>query len=298
MYSSFLWENLARIYSGVNNDEIKRNLLDYVWGQMRIYGERSPPVLKNLAASRFIASRKVEICFDKLQNVDGFLDVGSEGFKIFLRQTLHENPSRLRTVVAHELGHTFLFDINSKPITPLFSKQDSQNPWKAQEGLAYEIGRNILIPRQMLKVYCNLPQSIASFAELKKTFRTTSSVLARQLVSESFWDVYLFWTEFDKKASNYIIPKRNWRFKSKLSFSNMNLDLHWNYLQQKIAGKDSVSLQTKLGRKDYHFEAYRPPDSAWMTCLLMPEKDYRISKQRRTLFQPNLLFRDLNPNRS
>ncbi len=271
-HSSFFWESLGRVYGGLTDTETKNNLIEYVWGQMRINGERSAPVLRNLNESRFITSRKARIRYDELQKLDGYLNIAEDGFVIVLNKDLRRTPLRLRTVIAHEIGHTFLFDTESAPIKPLCPIEDSQaHLWETHEGLAYEIGRNILVPRQILKEYSYLSPSIDSFFKLKRLFQTTSTVLARQLVHGGFWNVYIFWTNLDQKSSDYEIPKRNCRFKSKKSFRNFNLDLHWKNLRERIAGQASANFVVKLGRKNYVLEARRMSNSCWTICMLKPE---------------------------
>lgn len=271
--SSSFWDRLRNVYGGLTNEETKLNLLNYVWGQMRIHGERNAPVLKNPSESKFIKSRRTCIRYENMQKIDGYLDATDNGFVIVLSKELKKNPLRLRTVIAHEIGHTFFYDVNSTPVKPICPIEESQSClWKTHEGLAYEIGRNILVPRQILKKYLHFTPSVRELLELKSMFRVTFPILARQLVQENFWDAYIFRTNFDKNTSEYKPPKRNWRFKSKNTFKNFNLNSHWKTIQEKLNLLESASFQVKLGRKNYLLEIKFSADSNWIIGLLLPEK--------------------------
>ena len=272
---SLFWDSLKNVYGGSSHEETKNNLIEYVWGQMRINGEKDAPILHDLTESRFITSRRAKIRYNDMTKLKGYLNVTENGFEIILNNELKKNPRRLRTIIAHEIGHTFLYDIDSTPIRSICPLKDTQlNPWETHEGLAYEIGRNILVPKQLLKRYSYLQPSINSLFELRDLFKTTFSILARQLVQESFWDVFMFWTNFDKDIGRYQIPKKKWRFKSKKSFKNFRLNKNWSSLISHDDIKQRSIIKLRLGRTEYHLELKFTTDSNWMIGLLIPERDF------------------------
>src|SRR5437899_1261448 len=113
-----VWFPLAREYSGTSShrsfftgglEESKAAVLEYVWNQMQSHGEEKPPFITN-EGSDFVGSRRVKVRELKTSDSDGFLVPTIAGFDVFVRGGLE--PLRRRSVIAHEIGHTFLFDIS------------------------------------------------------------------------------------------------------------------------------------------------------------------------------------------
>ncbi len=189
-----VWFTLAREYSdsasnesffGKGLEESKAIVLEYVWNQMRLHGEEQPPFITN-DSSDFIGSRRAKVREIEIPDSDGYLVPTVDGFDVYVRTGLE--PHRRRSVLAHEIGHTFLFDTTESP--PRMRTHSSGNrEWRNVEGPSYEIGRQILMPSHWLKKLAKEP-SLENFIELKRIFRTTNHMLARRIVQDlKVWDV-------------------------------------------------------------------------------------------------------------
>lgn len=67
-----------------------------------------------------------------------------EGFIVRLRPNL--SPVRHRASIAHEIGHTFFYDLDLSPPTRLFAKPSSAISQK-EEGVCWAFARELLMPR-------------------------------------------------------------------------------------------------------------------------------------------------------
>jgi Zn-dependent peptidase ImmA (M78 family) len=242
---------------------------------MKIHGETRPPLINEPEKSEFVKSRKAKIIYADMNKIDGYLDVCTQGFSIIVNKNLSE--TRKRSIIAHELGHTFLFDIQSNPIKPYLQlEQSMKKRWESMEGLVSEIGRQILVPKAFLERYRYLNPSLKSFQKLRKIFNVTVDIMARRLVHDSkFWDVFIFVSGFDENSKKLAIPMNKNRFKSKKSFSDFNLNENWNVIQQESAKsyEDKETKKIEIGKKRrtrYKIEAHIFPNSSIMLCMISP----------------------------
>ncbi len=162
-------------------------VLEHVWHTMRDLGEVRPPFLATPEKSAFVKSRKVSrVQYSENTTQHGHLIPDGGGFTLLVKVGL--TPERTRNVIAHELGHTYFFDVTKNPPEP-FSTQDFS--WENTEGPSYEIGREILAPRMWLLDRAQRP-SLESFLSLMHDFRVSAQVLARRLVHDvRLWDILL-----------------------------------------------------------------------------------------------------------
>lgn len=117
------------------------------------------------------------------------------GFVIQIRKDL--NSIDRRTVIAHEIGHTFLYDID-KDIPKMDYPKDSRSYW-IREGYAREIARAILIPHQSIKSIIEKnkkPPSIKHLNELSKLYMVSNNLLRIRLINDlKSWDCLIFNSE-------------------------------------------------------------------------------------------------------
>lgn len=267
------WEVLREVYGGHDINEIKRNVFEFVWKEMERTGENNPPILDDLEKSKFISSRKAKIVYSEhLKMLEAYLLPNKENFIIVVSESLKKSPLRLRTTIAHELGHTFFYNINGCLIKSYFPpsstpyrkergvKGNVRYVWEDQEGFAFEIGRNILIPHKLLISYLPSKTSVSSLLTLKNIFRTTYSVLSRRLVHDGFWDAYIFLTKKSREntsSAKVLFPKYKNCFKSKKSFKNFNINSYWKTIEKLLVNninEDYWETVIRLGRKNYRFE--------------------------------------------
>ena len=273
--SKHKWISLKRVYGGNSVSETKRRLLDYAWRQMKIHGETKPPLIEKPEKSRFVKSRKAEIVYADMDKIDGYLDVRAQGFSIVVNKNLGE--TRKRSVIAHELGHTFLFDIQSNPIKPYIQlDQAMKKRWESIEGLAYEIGRQILVPKMLLEKCSYLTPSPRSFKKLRRIFNVTIDIMARRLIHDlKFWDVFVFVSNFNQNSKKLAIPIYKNRFKSKKSFSNFDLNRNWNIIENELVKsfEHEEMKVIEIGEKRpkrYKIEVCLFPISSRMLCMISP----------------------------
>ena len=197
---SDVWEALGRVYlrdfeimeyyRGGDRKKfvnlVKKRLLVDVWRRMQRYGENKPPFLIN---QNFIRNG----CKAYIEEVDNVkcarMEVKDDAFIISINKNLRNTQKR--TYLAHELGHTFLYNLDKIPIEPYYARERSldlvlENVYTYDEGLVYEIGRFLLIPSNILENYIPRIASINDFIRACETFVTTKDVMVRKL----FWDIY------------------------------------------------------------------------------------------------------------
>jgi Zn-dependent peptidase ImmA (M78 family) len=225
-----LWIPLGNFYSdkpleGKDRKEIiekaKKRVFNFVWRKMRAHGEIRPPFLQNPEMSSFVKAQRVQKIIPSEIKGAGYLLPKDNGFVIIVRKDLAE--TRRRTVIAHELGHTFFFTEDGKPIHPYVSStanRPNDTLWSNIEGPAFEIGRQILVPEQLLsrnKFASDV--SIKNFEKLKRQFIVSTDVMARRLIHDlNIWnDVYFFITSYD--GDEIKLPKNSVRFVG-ISFKN------------------------------------------------------------------------------
>ena len=252
-HSSNMWEALSRIYLTTNEitetlpkenkkkfiNIIKKRFFENIWEKMKNFGEKNPPFLKEpdfpLLCCRAIIKETEAIQW-------GHLEIFDTHFIIHLNKNLSD--ARKRTVLAHELGHTFLYDLQSKPIVPLYIRERSldllsPNIYSDDEGFVYEIGRFLLAPTKVLPRFIPQVPSLESFLTCCSLFQTTKDVMAKRLL----WDIYNFDTE-EKFWRNALlvffpihengdlceIPKGNKYIYRGANFKNFHIEKYWEFI--------------------------------------------------------------------
>jgi hypothetical protein len=228
------WILLARFYSeknlqGVSREDLikdaKQKVFSHIWNTMRKYGELRPPFLEKPEKSQFVKTQGVK----KIVSLDikgyGYLLRDNDHFVIVIKNGLGE--IKKRTIIAHELGHTFLLNANINTGDLHYGYDYSKYLWKSIEGPAFEIGRQILVPKQSLPVSLNQNVTLKKFMELKRKYKTSKNIMALRLIHDlQLWDAYLFFSRYDPSNGNILIPKNHERFKGK-SFKYFNLNRNW-----------------------------------------------------------------------
>lgn len=181
---------------------IKKRMFDEIWQRMNRSGEDKPPFLTCLNSKFLLEDRKVQIIeSDEIK----WAKTEVKGTKFLIYINKYINLKQKRTLLAHEVGHTFLYDTEKIPIAPYYTAGGpghffvsiSSNLYNYHEGFAYEIGRHILIPSSVLNELVPKNPTIEDFFVACATFNTTKDVMARRL----FWDIhdwnskYNYWSD-------------------------------------------------------------------------------------------------------
>lgn len=171
---------------------IKKKLSEVIWKKMIKFQETTPPFI--LEKSKFVINdRKTYV--KKVSNVKYVeMKVTDRNFIVYINKDLPNTWQR--TFIGHELGHTFLYNLEKYPIEPYIVSESYKNLFnnrlsniyssKFDETFAYDIARILLIPERVLREYISETPSIDSFLVACKRFLTTNDIMARRL----FWDIY------------------------------------------------------------------------------------------------------------
>jgi len=290
------WILLGELYSGGHsNDESREDLIKnaketlwtYIWNRMRRYGEIRPPFIENPQSSDFVKSQGVQEIITSDIKGYGYLLRKNDHFIIVIKKGLQE--TKKRSVIAHELGHTFFFDSNNKHIY-FYENICSRNCWRFIEGPAFEIGRQILVPKQSLSEWVSSNISIEFFNELKRKYKVSKNIMAFRLIHDlRLWNVYMFFTKYDSTKDEIMLPRIHERFKG-ISFKNFDLNKNWREVracmhaealkESTIVPKGLYSKKKKIGRYYYHIQSYSKTGT-YITCLIKRARSW-VYKKRNT----------------
>lgn len=141
-------------------------------------GQATPPFDPRRAIPRSV--KRVEIT--RLSR-DGMLIPVDGGFVLKLNS--QRPPVRQRFACAHEIGHTFFYDLSGpRPWRP----NESMSSYWAEEDLCYQFAEEMLMPAaHMTRLGGAMSPSLASFQELLMTFRVSAEALARRIRRLRLW---------------------------------------------------------------------------------------------------------------
>jgi len=145
-------------------------------------GQRKPPFDPQKAIP--LSVKRVEIT--RLSR-DGMLIPVEGGFILKLNS---ERPMvRQNFACAHEIGHTFFYDLSGpRPWRPY----ESMSSYWAEEDLCYQFAEEMLMPcSEITRIGSKIPPSLASFQRLLTTFQVSVEALARRIRRLSLWKCIL-----------------------------------------------------------------------------------------------------------
>jgi hypothetical protein len=172
-------------------DLIKQRLFEDIWKRLQLYDEINPPIINSYNSKFLRCDRRARIVETK--NIEhAKLNLNKNEFTIYVNED--KSLPQKRTLISHEIGHTFLYNVNEVSIEPLYIKDgildyiepDSSKLYK-EEGFIYEIGRYLLIPSPLLKKYLSKNPLMSSFLNgvSENVFNVTKDLMARRL----YWDI-------------------------------------------------------------------------------------------------------------
>ena len=196
--------------------EVRKAILSIVNDTLMVTSQEIPVDLKPIAPLRRIKSiMETEI------SVDGILIPENGGFIIKIREDIH--PFKKRFAIAHEIGHTFFFNIELDPPRREFAFQNA-NYW-VQEEFSCRIAREILVPNSSIFSLIQnekLSPSISALRYLSGLYQVSYDALRYRLVNDlQLWDCVIFESNFSegrfltkgcniskgKSHKNFTIPK-------------------------------------------------------------------------------------------
>ena len=179
---------------------IKMRLFNDLWMRMEKYGETKPPFIESINSKFLHFDRKITIIeTDQIDHAK--LEAHEEGF--LLKVNKSKNETQKRTLIAHEIGHTFFYDIDSIPIKPFFTRDRVRDyfernrtaMYSKEEAFVYEIARHVLVPSKYLEKILPLTPSLDAFLNScgKNQFHISKDLMAKRL----YWDIHYWETELN-----------------------------------------------------------------------------------------------------
>jgi len=182
------------------------------------------------------------------------------GFVINLEYTFIQS---LLTTFSHEIGHTYFYDLSKDPPECLISSKilETKKWYEQFEGLAFDLGREILLPKESFTRYVlekfERP-SLANFLSMRSELRISQDVLAQRLMKDlRLWQACVFWGLIDygdvdflgkrKPGPHIIVRDRDKRIGG---FTSLNV-------KKELLNVDSDLRKTILGHiKDGEIKSY------------------------------------------
>jgi hypothetical protein len=114
---------------------------------------------------------------------DGMLLPVQGGF--IMKLNSQRPPVRQRFTCAHEIGHTFFYDMSgARPWRP---PQSLSSNW-VEEGLCYQFAEEMIMPvSNMIEMAAPLTPTLKNFLQIRKTFGASTEALARRIARLNIW---------------------------------------------------------------------------------------------------------------
>lgn len=168
--------------------ELRKSLLSIVGNLLEDTTQVIPIVPELLAPKRKIQ----KIIEADLMQVDGLLIPRIGGFLMKIKSNLH--PFKKRFAIAHEIGHTFFFNIDADPPRREFQYQKSS--YWVEEDFSCAIAREILIPKHSLFETIERNQispSIDAIRYLSSLYQVSFDVIRMKAINDNpLWDCLYF----------------------------------------------------------------------------------------------------------
>lgn len=144
--------------------------------------DRPPIELDTMLQLRKITGKSY---FNSVDSPEAVLVPTLQGFIIRLRPGLHS--SRIKFSEAHELAHTFFYDIEQSPPKRLITRAVPTLARAKEEGLCNDFAAELLLPIELLRKGLDEFRGVATWdivQRLKKRFDVSTEVVTRKLLSE------------------------------------------------------------------------------------------------------------------
>lgn len=169
--------------SVIDTNTLKNGLLKEVRALLGQSGQGHPPFNPELMAPY---RKVIEIRRRKL-GVPGMLTPVKEGFVISLNSD--DPPRRQRLNCAHEIAHTFLYDLTNSPPSRIRLRGYKAGKFGLEEDICNQLAEELLMPehviREALAIFCH--PLIRSFVALMNQFDVSSELLAWRLRRLGAW---------------------------------------------------------------------------------------------------------------
>lgn len=194
---------LGNLYSSLSRDEtankIKERLDEYIYHLLETTRQYKPPYNPDLLFEDRKILKKIETQLPS--NRSGILIPTLGGFIMKIKSDEHKY--RRRFSIAHEIGHTFFYDITQN--IPIIRFNKSKSRYWVQEDYANQIAGTMLLPEPSLKkviIDNKKPPSLDAFEYLRKLYQVSYDVLHRRIVRYvDIWDCIIFKSTMDSSGA-------------------------------------------------------------------------------------------------
>lgn len=145
----------------------------------------------------------VPLSSEEIRKFKDFTEFAGGGFEIGLGAYM--SKPKILTTFAHEVAHTYFFDIYQDPPKCLISNEIlKKSIWYQEfEGMAYDLGRELLLPRENFRSYVTSKggdPSLENFLKMRSELGVSKEVLAQRLIKDlKLWNVCIFWGKVSTK---------------------------------------------------------------------------------------------------
>jgi len=210
------------------------------------------------------------------------------GFEIGLG---YQRVEQALTTLSHEIGHTYFYDLSKDPPECLVSNSILKiDKWQREfEGMAFDIGRGVILPRKSFTEYVfrryRYP-SIKSFLEMHSKLKVSKALLSQRLIKDlRIWKACIFWGKISAKdivflrerikGPHILVKKRDKKksFRSiniKAELANHNSELRKAILKHS-SEEEKKECEIKISRRTYKFDmksGILSQDEKWFIALL------------------------------
>lgn len=179
----YLAKGLFRNSRDLSITEVKRAILSAVEDMLKQIDKGIPFDPNSIAPLR-----RIKAIIETELSVDAILIPEVGGFVVKIHKALH--PFKKRYAIAHEIGHTFFFNIEEDPPKREFEYQKSS--YWVQEEFACAIAREILVPQfSLLPLVENerIQPSVSALRYLSALYQVSFDVLRMRLINDvPLWD--------------------------------------------------------------------------------------------------------------
>jgi hypothetical protein len=267
---------------------IKKRFFSNLWDTMVRSGETSPPFLLQ---SNFL-SNTCKILIQENNTVQwGNLELHDDHFVVNINKNL--SNLKKRTILAHEIGHTFLYNTQTRPIKEIYHRERSldlisSNVYNTDEGFVYEIGRFLLIPTKAIHQYIPKKPSLNAFLHSCSLFQTTKDIMAKRLFwdiidydkDEKFWSstLLMFYPFEEGQVDLSMIPKGGKYIFRGAYFKNLQFEKYWDFvlplIKEAITKPEVVVNSTLIDSRKQKYPLFKK-GKIFLELKYLP-KDQRI----------------------
>jgi len=183
---------------------------------------------------------------------------------------------------AHEIGHTFFYDLSGpRPWRPY----ESMSSYWAEEDLCYQFAEEMLLPSsELTRIGGKMPPSLASFQGLLTTFQVSVEALARRIRRLSLWQCILIVMVSSEGKRNLLERKVIYKY-----IDYKSCIINWDALLPDVLTLDELTANPRVPKKSslsashmfrnikkdsqwsIEYRAFRGATAKTVVCIAVPK---------------------------